>query len=236
MSNGIFIKTVSPHIVEVLGGSGLDFAVIDAEHAPFDHRDIDLMLLAGRAAGLPLFVRVRNTGASEVQAALDMGAAGVVVPRVDSVDIARQVVSSARFIGGRRGFSGGTRLAGYGKLTMSAAIDAGDVAKVIVQIEHPDALRDAAAILALDGVDGILIGRADLALSMGFTAQCREVEEAVAAMLGDLDPAGKIVGVVVGSGSERDTYRALGANWFLVGTDHSLLRRGVNELLDRVAA
>ena len=55
---GAFVKTCSPQIVEVLGTAELDFAVVDAEHAPFDRGQIDLMVMAGRASGLPVFVRV----------------------------------------------------------------------------------------------------------------------------------------------------------------------------------
>ena len=231
-SNGIFIKTASPQIVELLEGSGLDFAVIDTEHAPFDQRDVDIMMVAGKAARLPLYVRVRDHSPAGIQSALDLGACGVVIPRVDSSEVARQVVRAARFMGGTRGFSGGTRHAHYGSAVMGDAISSGDAVRVIVQIEHPNALRDASAILATAGVDGILIGRADLAVALGYKRQGAEVDLAVTDMLKALlIPAGKIVGMVVSSAAELATFQALGANWFLVGTDHGLLRKGIRDLL-----
>jgi 2-keto-3-deoxy-L-rhamnonate aldolase RhmA len=230
--NGVFIKTVSPHIVEILGGTGLDFAVLDAEHAPFDHRDLDMMMIAGRAAQLPLYVRVRDRSSASIQSALDLGACGIVVPHVDSPQIAREVVRHARFIGGSRGYSGGTRHAGYGTRPMPEAIMEGDKAEVIVQIEHPDAVRDVNVILAVEGVHGILVGKADLALAMGHTRQGPEVNAVVADMMRDLVlPAGKIVGFVVGNAAEREAYGKMGANWFLVGTDQGLLRRAARDLL-----
>lgn len=229
---GIFLKTAAPQLLEVLEGSGLDFAVIDAEHAAFDRRDIDLMLLAGRATGLPLYVRVPDHAASGIQSALDLGAAGVVVPHVDTPDMAREVVRAARYLGGTRGYSGGPRAAGYGSRPMAETIAAGDRSQVIVQIEHPDAVRAASAILAVDGVAGLLVGRADLSLAMGHTSQGPEVDAAIEAMMATLQvPDGRIVGFVTGSAEEQARWQARGANWFLVGTDHGLLRQGLRRQL-----
>ena len=76
---GTFIKTSSPHVVEVLGTTALDFAVLDAEHAPLDRAALDLMMLAGRAAGLPLLVRIPDRQPSTILSVLDIGAAGLLV-------------------------------------------------------------------------------------------------------------------------------------------------------------
>ena len=81
---GTFVKTPAPQIVEVLALAGLDFAVLDAEHAPWDRGTLDLVLLAGRASGLPLLVRVAERSAVAILPVLDQGAAGIVVPHVDS--------------------------------------------------------------------------------------------------------------------------------------------------------
>jgi len=103
---GTFVKTTAPQIIEILAGAGLDFAVLDAEHAPWDRGSLDTALLAGRAAGLPLFVRVPDGSAGTVLSALDLGACGLLAPHVDSAEQARDVVANARYVGGRRGYSG----------------------------------------------------------------------------------------------------------------------------------
>lgn len=231
--SGLFVKTTSPHIVEVLATCpGVDFAVLDGEHAPFDRGDLDLMLLAGKAAGLPLFVRVQDSQPSTILSALDLGAQGLVIPHVDSADIARKVGALARYRGGTRGYSGGTRIAGYGSIAMARVCDAADTVPVIAQIEHPDAVADVEAILAVDTIAGILIGRADLALSMGYDdTAAPEVDRVVRSLLAQTVGSGKIIGVVVADHVERDRYAALGANWFLVGTDHSYLRLGARAAL-----
>ena len=104
MQLGTFVKTLSPHVVEILGLTGLDFAAIDAEHAPFDRAALDLMMLAGRAARLPIHVRIPDIAPATILSVLDIGAAGLVVPHVDSAAQAAEVVSRARYRGGVRGF------------------------------------------------------------------------------------------------------------------------------------
>jgi len=224
---GTFIKTSSPHVVEILGTTGLDFAVLDAEHAPLDRAALDLMMLAGKAAGLPLLVRIPDRSAAAVQSVLDMGAAGLLVPHVDTVADAQAVVAHARFRGGERGFSSSPRFAGYGSLGMKAAIAHGDTALVICQIESPQAVENAAAIAATSGVDGLFIGRADLALAMGLEdSKHPSVSEATDRSIAAALAAGKLAGVFTGTLDERDRYARAGVNWFVYGSDQSLLRQG----------
>ncbi len=229
---GLFIKTPAPHIVEILALADLDFAVLDAEHAPFDRAMLDMMMLAGRATGLPLLVRVSDTSTSTIGAALDLGAAGVMVPHVASIDMARAVVASTRYHQGARGYSSAPRHAGYGALSMIEAIAAAHAVQVLVQIEHPDAALQAGEILALDGVDGIVIGRADLTIALGESdTSAPRVEACVQRIFDAVRSSTKIKGVVVSSAAERERYAALGANWFIMGSDQSLLRAAAKQLL-----
>lgn len=229
---GIFIKTPSPHVVEIVATAGLDFAVVDAEHAPFDRADLDLMILAGRAAGIPILVRVLDTSNGTILTPLDLGAAGIIVPHVDSVETARAVVAAARYRGGIRGYSSAPRHAGYGTRPMGEVITAADRATVIVQIEHPQAASQVRDILAIDGIDGILVGRADLALTMGEEdTNAAPVKDAVADIFGAIADSHKIKGVVVSGEAERESYEREGANWFILGNDQALLRNAVVNLI-----
>ena len=223
---GTFIKTASPHVVEVLGTTAMDFAILDAEHAPLDRTALDLMLLAGRAVGLPLLVRIPDRNAATILSVLDMGAAGLLVPHVDSVADAEAVVRHAKYHGGERGFSSSPRFAGYGTLGMKQALSLGDQALVICQIESPEAVACAAQIAAVPGVDGLFIGRADLALAMGFEdSKHPEVLIATDRSIAAALAAGKLAGVFTASVAERDDYAAKGVNWFVFGSDQSLLRQ-----------
>ena len=86
---GIFIELATPESVEMAGWAGWDHCVIDCEHAPIDNAGLPGML---RAARIPAYVRVPNSNPESIQGALDNGANGVIVPRLQSAEEARRVV------------------------------------------------------------------------------------------------------------------------------------------------
>jgi 2-keto-3-deoxy-L-rhamnonate aldolase RhmA len=234
MHVGTFVKTASPHVIEILALAGLDFALVDAEHAPFDRRDIDMLVLAGLASDLPVVVRVPDFEAPTLLSVLDVGAAGVVVPHVDTAEQAALVVARTRYRQGVRGYSSSPRCAGYGSAGMKKALTAGDQAMVLCQIESAQALDQARRIAQVDGVDALFIGRADLALSMGHDdTAVPAVEQAVDEVVDAARSAGKLVAMAVGSVAERDRFAGRGASWFVVGSDQSLLRQGAAAIARR---
>ncbi|MDX3906036.1 MAG: aldolase/citrate lyase family protein [Pigmentiphaga sp.] len=228
---GTFIKTVSPHVVEILGTTALDFGVLDAEHAPFDRTSLDLMMLAGRAARLPLYVRIPDFEPATILSTLDLGAAGIVVPHVDTAEQAALIVSRARYQGGVRGFSSSPRAAGYGTMSYQQAQEAGDQSLVLCQIESVEGLANVESIAAVPGVSGLFVGRADLSLSMGEQgSRSPAVLEATARIVRAALDAGKIAAMFVGNAAERDEFAAQGVTWFVIGSDQSLLRQGAQSV------
>ncbi len=228
---GTFIKTVSAHVVEILGTTALDFGVLDAEHAPFERASLDIMMLAGRAAKLPLFVRVPDFEAPTILSTLDLGAAGIVVPHVDSAEQAELIVARARYKNGVRGFSSSPRAGGYGTLSYKQAQEAGDRTLVMCQIESAEGLENAESIAAVPGVDGLFVGRADLALSMGEEgSRSPAVLEATSRIVRAALAAGKIAAMFVANNAEREEFAAQGVSWFIVGSDQSLLRQAAQSI------
>lgn len=233
---GTFIKTGSPHVVEVLALSGLDFGIVDAEHGPYDRAGIDLMMLASRASGLPLFVRVQDDRPATLLWALDLGAAGLVVPHVDTAAQAETVVRNARFRNGARGFSNSARFGRYGTTTIEDAMKIGDAAEIFCQIESAKAVENAAAIAAVPGVAGLLIGRADLALSMGLTRlDAPEVAHGARRSIAAARAAGKSAAIVTGGLDEVETMVALGVDMFVIASDQGLMRRAAQDVAKGVA-
>ena len=112
---------------------------------------------------------------------LDCGATGVLVPHVATAARARDVAAACRYQGGRRGYSGSPRHAGYGASGMWKTVEAADAATtVIAQIEDPEALDEIDAIAAVDGIDALFIGRGDLAVALGAkSSDAPEVRRAV---------------------------------------------------------
>jgi len=228
---GTFVKTASPHVIEVLGTTRLDFVCIDAEHAPFDRTMLDLMVLATRATHLKAFIRIAEINPAVILSALDIGAAGILVPHVNSADDARKVVSMARYKNGVRGYSSSPRAADYGSLGMKQVLRIGDQAQVICQIESDAAVTHAEAIAAVPGVAGLFVGRADLALSMGLDdPRDPHVFKATRHVLAVANKVGKRAGMFVANNAERDEFAALGADWFIVSSDQSLLRQGAQKI------
>lgn len=223
---GTFIKFDSPQVIEVLGTTALDFVVIDAEHAPFDRLTLDRLMMASRAAHLPALVRVAEASPAAIQSALDLGAAGVLVPRVDDAAQARAAVAAARYRGGTRGFSISPRACGYGTLTMTQAIDAGDQTLVLCQVESARGVEHAGEIAATPGVDGLFIGRADLALSMGIeNIRDPAVSQACDRIIDAALQAGIAAAMFVPNASDVAALCRRGVRCFVVGSDQTLLRQ-----------
>ncbi len=228
---GTFIKTDSTQIVEVLGLCGLDFAVLDAEHAPFDRGIMDRMLLAARAVSLPMLVRIPDHRDATILSVLDMGAGGIVVPHIDDVAAALNVLQAARFVGGRRGISLSARFGHYGTRPRAEAIADADGSLVICQIESGPAVEAIEEIAMVPGLGGLLIGRSDLALSLGLdSARHPVVMQAVTRIIAAASRSSVPVLMACADEAEMAAFVALGAHGFVVGSDQSLLRAGAAKL------
>jgi len=227
-----FVKTTSHQTVEVLAATGLDTLVLDAEHAPFGPESLDRSLLAARACGLPVLVRVPYPRGAAIQQALDMGAAGVMVPHVDSAAVALDVVRAARY-GGTRGYSASPRAGGYGQRGMAEHLRLSDAhTAVLVQIESGQAVAQAREIAAVPGVDCLFIGPADLAVSIGADSPTDpRVTEAVAQVCEAGRQARCAVGCFVSDVRQVTSLRALGVAFFVVGSDQALLRAAARQAM-----
>jgi 2-keto-3-deoxy-L-rhamnonate aldolase RhmA len=230
---GIFYKSAGYQGIEVLGQTGLDYLVIDAEHAPFSASQLDSCLLAARASGIPALVRVPDDHPSTVLKMLDMGATGVMLPHVSSAEQALRAVQSARYAQGSRGFSNSTRAGAYGELPIQAHLVSSDQdTTVVCQIEDRQAVERIDEIAAVKGVDGLFIGRADLAVSYG----CNDVDHpdiraAVARVAAAGARAGVAVGIFVSNVSEIQKFTELGMTFFLIGSDQSALKTAVRGIV-----
>ncbi len=228
---GTFVKTPSPVICEVLAQALLDVVCIDAEHAPFGRMEIDGCIAALRAADQPSLVRVNSSSADDICNALDSGATGVLVPHVSSASQARTIAGAARFGAGGRGFSAATRAAGFGTRSIRDHIaDSDGQTTVIVQIEDPSALESAAAIAAVEGIDGIFIGRIDLAVAMGKDPLDPEVVDAVATICAAGRKAGVAVGMYTPKFAEVARWRTAGASLFLLDSEQGFVLSGARQL------
>ncbi len=236
---GTFIKTASHQVVEVIGATGLDFAIVDAEHAPFDAGILDRMALAARAAALPCLVRVPELAPAAIGQALDLGMSGVLIPHVATPDAAQRSVAAAKYGLGQRGFSPSTRAGLYGTVDAVAYRRVADQQSMVwCQIEDAAALSALDAIAAIPDVDCLFIGRADLALSLGVDSQHDPAVVAAVQTIADAGRRnGRTVGIFIGDTAEIPELLALGVTVFVCGSDQSfMLAQGRKMRRDTAAA
>ncbi len=232
---GTWVKTPHPHVVEVLCLTALDCLVLDAEHAPFDRRDLDSCILAARAGGKPLLVRPADASHEHILNALDCGADGVVIPHIRSVKEAQAAVKACHYVPGGRGFAGSSRAAAYTSLGMAKHREAAKGVTVIAQIEDAEALDHIDAIAAVDGLDALFIGRADLTVSLGCdSSDDPRVIAAVEAVCAAGKAAGRSVGMFLARVSDVPLWRTHGATLFILQSDQDFILKGAATLVSEI--
>jgi 2-keto-3-deoxy-L-rhamnonate aldolase RhmA len=228
---GTFVKTPTSHATEILGIIGFDFVVFDGEHAPLDLGALDTMILGARASNVAGVVRVRDTG--EILSVLDAGAAGVLVPHVDSRDRAETVVAAARYGGGRRGFANTTRAGGFGAAGFADHKAAQDrEVAVVAMIEDVEAVGRIDAILAVPGLDAIFVGRGDLTAAIDAPSMTSpETHVLVAPILAAARRVAMPVIMLCPDRADAERMAALGASAWLVSSDHGFMAAAARRAL-----
>ncbi len=232
---GTFVKLRDPGVVEVLGWAGFDFIVIDAEHAAFGRESLSVSLLAARAAGLAALVRVPETDGHWISSSLDAGAVGIMAPQVANVGMATDLAARMRFGAGGRGFSPSTPAAGYGARGIAAHLASQTEETVLIcQIEDMGAVAAAADIAAVNGVDGLLVGPIDLAVSVGLTDPADPaIVNAGIAVMKAAAVKGVSAGMFISNPDMLLEWKQAGANLFVLGADQSFLLQAAGSALAR---
>lgn len=165
---GALVRMPCEEVVEMLAVAGLDFVLLDCEHGPADVLALRTHIALAQVHGVPVLVRPGEGEPGLILRALDQGAQGVVAPHIETAEEARALVQTVHYPPiGRRGFATYPRAGRFGTV---AAVDHRDRAAetlVIAMLESPTAAVKAAEILGVRGIDGYLIGTADLSASTG---------------------------------------------------------------------
>ena len=175
---GCFMTMPSPALIEVAGYAGFDFLVLDTEHGVAGVETLEHLLRAASAVGVPAIVRTVGSTPGEILRALDAGAGGILVPHVVTAAQTRDIVAAAFYPPiGRRGFSASTRAGHHGFLSAREHIERtnSDIV-VMVQIEDAEALADVDGIVATPHLDGVFLGPADMAMSLGHPGELSHPE------------------------------------------------------------
>jgi 4-hydroxy-2-oxoheptanedioate aldolase len=229
---GLWSSLSSNYSVEVIAGAGFDWILIDTEHSPNDLESVLTQLQAMAPYPTHPIVRVPWNDTVTIKRYLDAGAQTLLVPFVQNAEEARAAVAATRYPpAGVRGVAGTTRATRFGRIK-GYPQRANEEVCVLVQTETQQALDRIEAICAVDGVDGVFIGPADLHASLGFLG-----ETANAAVLPKIEHAitrirkgGKAAGILTADEKLARRYLELGALFVAVGADVGILARGADAL------
>ncbi|MDA5556570.1 HpcH/HpaI aldolase family protein [Shimia sp. MMG029] len=236
---GCWMSFGSPLAAELMSTTGFDWLVLDGEHAPNDLLSITDQLRAMNGSDSHPVVRVPIYEDWILKQVLDAGAQTVLVPMIDTAEEAAAVVRACRYAPeGVRGMGGaGARVTRFGEIADYVS-NANEEICVLVQAESRAALNNLDEILAVDGVDGVFIGPADLSADMGFpgNSDAPEVQTAIAEAIQKITAAGKAAGILTFSQQAAKIYLDLGATFVAVGMDTFILAQTARKLSADVKA
>ncbi|MFT3954592.1 MAG: aldolase/citrate lyase family protein [Piscinibacter sp.] len=230
---GTWIMSASPLLAEATGHAGFDWGVIDMEHAPLDMMEVVQVLQALSATKLVPIVRVPWNDAVMVKRVLDAGATTVMFPFVQNAEEAARAVAATRYPPkGMRGMAGMSRANRFGTVPNHFGT-ADKQMGVIVQLETVQALQQLEAIAAVDGVDALFIGPADLSGSMGHVGQTMHpaVMDRMSQAVMRCKAIGMPVGTIGGDPESVAQYRAAGFDYVAVGSDLGLFMQGARSAI-----
>ena len=232
---GCWCSLANPITTEVLGIAGFDWLLLDGEHSPNDVTTFIPQLMALKDSVSAPVVRPSSNNAVEIKRLLDAGFYNFLVPFVETVDDARRAVAATRYPPeGVRGVSVSQRSNRFGTVADYFAGINRQIC-VMVQIESRKGLDSAAAIAALDGVDGIFVGPSDLAAGIGHLGNPNHpsAQAAIAAVFDAAKSAGKPIGILAPAEADARRYLAMGATFVAVGSDLGAFRSATQAMRDR---
>jgi 2-dehydro-3-deoxyglucarate aldolase/4-hydroxy-2-oxoheptanedioate aldolase len=223
-SIGIFAGLGSPLAAEVAAAAGVDWVLVDCEHGSATDDVVYPTVVATGAYDVPTLVRVESAGRIRIGRALDAGAAGVMVPRLDGADAVRETIRHFDYPPlGDRGVATYNRSARWG-MELGSLSGARDTA-AIIQIETLGALSDVEEIAAIPGVDLLFVGPLDLSFALGVPRQfdAPEFTAALARVVAAGNAHNVAVGILASSVEVARRYRDLGFHFIALSSDSVLL-------------
>lgn len=229
-SLGLFSKTLDSSFVEAAGYAGMDFIIIDMEHGPATIETVQSHVRAAVVSGIVPIVRVSGFNGNEISKALDVGAMGIQVPNVTSVQEVETVIEQARFYPqGKRGVCRFVKAAKYGEEDKKHYFSQANTNLIIIQIEGEKALASLDDILAVEGFDILFIGPYDLSQSLGIPGQIEDkrVIDLMGTIIKKAHARNILIGVFVDSFEQLKNWKKLKLNYYAYSVDISLFAQAL---------
>lgn len=230
---GLWQGLASPYSAEICAGAGFDWLLLDSEHAPNTLQTLLSQLQAVASYPVHPVVRPGFNDSVEIKRILDLGAQTLLVPMIGSADEAKAAVAAVRYPPqGIRGVGAAVARAARWGAIPDYVTRANEEICLLCQVETVDALAQLDAIVQVEGVDGVFIGPADLAASMGHidNPSHPDVVTAIEDAIVRIRKAGKAPGILHSNPVDAKRYLALGALFVAVGVDAVLLRKAAASL------
>ena len=233
---GTMLTLSNPAVAEILVDSGFDWLFVDGEHGALETREI-LTILQTVGDKIPCLVRVPGLAEVPIKKVLDLGAAGIIVPQVNTAEEAAKVVQFAKYAHeGSRGV-GLARAHGYGARFHDYIQSANRDITVVVQAEHIDAVSNIESIVGVPGVDAVFLGPYDLSASMGKMGQVEDpaVLEAIDRITSHCQSVGMPLGYFGVSAQAVQPYMQRGYSLIVAGVDTLFLRSAAMQTLKQLS-
>lgn len=230
---GLWCCIANAYTSEILAGSGYDWLTLDMEHSPNDMQTVLAQLQAMAAYDVEPIVRFQKFDADVLKLFLDLGVRTVMFPNVETAEQAQEIVRAARYPPrGYRGVAGLQRANRWGRVKNYHATAENELC-IIAQIETTRAVKNAAAIAAIDGIDGLFVGPSDLSASMGSLGNplVTDVQAKIAEAQRAITGAGKWAGTLARGASDAADYAKMGFTMIGLGSDQGLLVKASDELV-----
>ena len=230
---GTLVSISSPALAESLSATGIDWLFYDLEHSVMSLADVQAMIQAMRPGCLSM-IRVEEPQSVFVKRALDTGCAAIIVPQVNSPQIARAIVQAGKFPPAGSRSVGLGRALSYGVTLGQGVKQENERTALIVQIEHRDAVAEVDEIANIDGVDALFVGPYDLSGSFGVPGQLDDarVQEAINTTLRAAKRARKPAGIFVGTAEAAKREFGRGFEFAAVGSDLGRLSMATKAMVD----
>ena len=231
---GSWLSTGSPVAAEIAGQAGFDWLVIDTEHGMSTETTVLGLLYAVGTTPATALVRIERSDRLRVSRALDLGAGGLIVPRVETADDVAQALAWMRFPpAGMRGVALGGRGQGFGRVGHADIGTLNDVVLGVFQIENASAVAEADAIAALPGADVLFVGPADLSHSLGVPGRFADPTylAATQTVLAACRKHGKAAGILLYEPSVIAPHLERGFRFIGLGSDGGFVMSGAKAML-----
>lgn len=235
---GTWLNLGSSLTAEIAGRAGFDWLLIDMEHGAGDQESLVHQLQAIDIGPSVALVRIAWNEAPRFKRALDLGPGGIMVPYINTPEEARQAAAAMRFSPtGVRGAARFNRAVAFGQDFETYFAEANDNLLTVIQIESPEAVANAEAIAAVDGVDVLFIGPLDLSVNMGMMGQFQhpEFRAALAKVVAAAKGAGKAAGILLANPDLLPQTIADGFTFVAVGSDGHCVASGMKNILSAFA-